>query len=167
MLAWNWSPATSSARASSSAAKPVALSVFLAASSRSSATQGERATVPTRDASDLRAIEIAAPHFTARSSRPGTFGRSTVVRPATTPSAQRIESSRNAAGPNCTSTTPSSSAWAGLSVRLFFSGFSSTTLSAFSMPMRFGSSHAPPQAGTMPRNTSGRAMAAADESTVR
>jgi hypothetical protein len=42
MLAWNWSPATSSARASSSAANPVALSVFRAASSRSSATQGER-----------------------------------------------------------------------------------------------------------------------------
>ena len=41
------------------------------------------------------------------------------------------------------------------------------TSSAFSIPISWGRRVAPPQPGTMPRNTSGRAIAAADESIVR
>ena len=91
-----------------------------------------------RLSSILRAMPMATSHFTRRSILPGWFGRVTVVVPAMTPSAQRMESSRNAAGPNITSAMPSSSASAPLRVR-FFSGFSITTLRAFSMPIRLGS----------------------------
>ena len=112
-------------------------------------------------------MPIAASHFTVRSILPGAFLRLTFVAPVMTPSAQRIESSRKVAGPNMTSAMPSSKASAGLRVRLFLSGFSTTTLRAFSMPMRLGSSQAPPQPGMMPRKTSGRARAAALESSVR
>lgn len=52
-------------------------------------------------------------------------------------------------------------------MRLFLSGFEMMTSSAFSMPMRFGSSHAPPQPGMIPRKTSGSAKAGTDESIVR
>nr|BFF13920.1 hypothetical protein GCM10025699_52230 [Microbacterium flavescens] len=123
--------------------------------------------MPIFDSRDFRAMPIAASHLTARSILPGALGRLTEMRPEMTPSAQRMLSSRKAAGPNCTSTIPSSRACAGFSVRLFFSGFSTMTRSAFSMPIRLGSSQAPPQPGMIPRKTSGRAIAAADESTVR
>ncbi len=52
-------------------------------------------------------------------------------------------------------------------MRFCFRGLLMTTSRAFSMPMRFGSRYAPPQPGMIPRNTSGRAIAAAEASTVR
>ena len=52
-------------------------------------------------------------------------------------------------------------------MRFCFKGFSITTLSAFLIPIKFGSKYAPPQPGSNPRNTSGSAMAGAAELTVR
>ena len=114
-----------------------------------------------------RAILIAAGHFVARSMRPGVFERSTFSSPVSTRSAQASESSRNDAGLKIASKMPRSNACCGLSVRFCFSGFEMITSSAFSMPIRFGNRYAPPQPGTMPRKTSGSAMAAAEESIVR
>ena len=156
-----------SARASSSAANPVARSVFFAALSSSSARYGLFATRPMREASILSAMPIATSHLTARSSFPGSFLRLTLIVPPSTPSAHFSESSRKLAGPKMASAIPRSKTSWGLSTLLFFSGFEITTSSAFSMPIRFGSSQAPPHPGMMPRNTSGSAIAAAEESIVR
>jgi hypothetical protein len=123
--------------------------------------------VPIRCSSDFRAIPMATSHFAMRSRRPGAFGRLTSIAPEMTPSAQRIDCSRNEAEGKDASAMPSSMTSAAFSVRLFLSGFSMTTLRAFSMPMRFGSSHAPPQPGMIPRKTSGSATAGTDSSTVR
>ena len=90
----NWSPTMSSDRASSSRAKPSSAVPMRAASSRSSARYGDAGTVPIRRSSVLRAILIAAGHLTVRSIRPGACGRSTVIDPSSTRSAQASESSR-------------------------------------------------------------------------
>ena len=112
-------------------------------------------------------MPIATSHLTARSSLPGSFARLTFTVPLRTPSAQRSDSSRNIAGPNIASAMPSSNTWGPLSIRLFLSGFEMMTSRAFSMPIRLGSSHAPPHPGMRPRKTSGSANAGTEESTVR
>ena len=94
MEARNWSPEMRSASASSSAAKPSALLRFAAPASSSSAAYGDLGTVPIRSSSVLRATLIAIGHLTVRSIVPGWFGRSTLIVPPSTPSAQRSESSR-------------------------------------------------------------------------
>jgi hypothetical protein len=134
---------------------------------RSSATYGDFAVVPILPSMLLRAIPMATSHFAIFSSFPGAFGRFTRTVPPSTPSAHFSESSRKFTGANITSAMPRPSASSAFSVRLFFSGFSTITRSAFSMPIRFGSRYAPPHAGTMPRNTSGSAMAGAEASRVR
>ena len=93
---------------------------------------------------------IAMSHLTARSSLPGSFGRLTLIEPPSTPSAHLRESSRKLAGPNIASAMPSSNACGPFSMRLFLSGFEMMTSRAFSMPIRFGSSQAPPQPGDQP-----------------
>ena len=130
--------------------------------SRSSARYGDFGTVPIFDSSDLRAIADRR-RPTSRRARacPARSAATTLIAPAMTPSAQRDRrprgtSPRGRARRRCRGRGPA----AAFSVRLFLSGFSTMTLSAFSMPIRFGSSSAPPQPGMMPRNTSGSAMAA-------
>ena len=167
MLAWNWSPEMSSASASSSSSKPAARSLDLAALSRSSALYGDFGTVPMRLSSILRAMPIAASHLTMRSTLPGTFGRLTSTAPVSTLSAHFSESSRKLAESKIASAIPRSNTSWGFSIRFCLSGFSMTTLRAFSMPIRFGRMVAPPQPGMRPRNTSGSANAAALRSMVR
>ena len=52
-------------------------------------------------------------------------------------------------------------------MRFWFSAFSTMTVTALSAPTRFGSSWLPPQPGTRPRNTSGKAIAGTPEDIVR
>jgi hypothetical protein len=140
---------------------------LFAAFMRPSAAYGDCGMDPMRLFSIFVAMPIAASHFTRRSTLPGSFCRFTLMRPETTSSVQRIESSRKLTDGKIASAMPSSNASWPLSVRFCFSGFSMTTLRAFSMPMRLGRIVAPPQPGMRPRNTSGSASAGAEASTVR
>ena len=62
---------------------------------------------------------------------------------------------------------PSSSASFGLSILFWFNAFSKITVTASLAPIRFGSSCVPPQPGNRPRKTSGSAIAAAFDASVR
>ena len=86
-----------------------------------------------------RAILIAIGHLVSRSILPGSFLRSTLTAPPSTPSAQReraLEVGRG--GEDRVHDAESNACW-GFSIRFCFSGFEITTSRAFSMPMRFGS----------------------------
>ncbi len=162
MLAWHWSPEMRSASASSSAANPVFLSVFLAAFSRSSARYGDFGDgadaalksllrdadrdVPLDGALDLAGLVGALDLDRRRSAR---------RRPTAATSRGSLPARRSRR--RCRGRTP-----AGPSASSGSAGFVMMTLSAFSMPMRLGSSHAPPQPGMMPSETSGSAIAATE-----
>ena len=89
-----------------------------------------------------------------------TSGRETATSPPTTPAAHSSDRSRKSAGSNTTSAMPSFAAF-GPGVILFCArAFSTMTVTAGSMPIRFGSSCVPPQPGTSPRKTSGKATTA-------
>ena len=91
-----------------------------------------------------------------------TSGRATVTSPPRTPTAHSSERSRKSAGSRTASAIPSFAAF-GAGVILFCaSAFSTMTVTAGSMPIRFGSSCVPPQPGTRPRKTSGKATIAVD-----
>ena len=162
MLARNWSPEIRSASASSSAANP---RLLVGRSSRPSAGRAarygrERHRADAARPSVFWAMPIATSHLTARSILPGSFGRLTLMRAgehAVRPLQRILEevgrggrSRRRCRGRRPAGRSASGSASA---------GSRRSTLSALSMPMRFGSRYAPPQPGMMPRNTSGSANA--------
>ncbi len=152
-----------SVSAASSAAKPVAAGVSLAAAMRSRAAYGAGACPCTLASATARPRAIAASQAGPRS----TGARSGVTRPVTMPAAQSSERSRKSAASYTRSTRPSRNASAGRSIVLSASGFSTMTVTAASAPTRLGSSQLPPQPGTSPRKHSGNAIAPAALDAVR
>ena len=158
-----------SARASSSAAKPLSseaasvMSVLRASSSNSTALTAPGALPLVLPSTIAFARAIASSQPWPRS----ISGRAGVTVPARTCDAQARDCSMKSAESRTTSTTPSSSAFLGESTLFWFSEFSITTVTAFDGPTRLGSNCVPPQPGTRPRNASGRPSAPALAATVR
>ena len=109
----------------------------------------------------MRAATIAVARAIASSQAPRSIsGRATVTSPPSTPTAHSSDRSRKSAGSNSTSAMPSFAAFGAGSILFCASAFSTTTVTAGSMPIRFGSSCVPPQPGISPRKTSGNATMA-------
>ncbi|CAB4910041.1 unannotated protein [freshwater metagenome] len=147
-----------SASASSSAAVPSAKDASRASSSRSTARTAAGEASRVRAATTCRARVIASSHA------PRSTGlRSTVTAPVRTPAAHSSERSRKSAGSNTASAMPSFAARGPDVIRFWDSAFSTITETAASMPIRSGRSWVPPQPGTRPRKTSGKATNAPPE----
>ncbi len=152
-----------SASASSSAANPRSRSLSLAAVIRSKARYGAGAAPLTLRSAKALPRATAASHASPRS----TDGRETTTEPVSTLLAQSNDCSRKSAESSSTSPIPSLTASGPLSILFWFRAFSTTTLTALSAPIRFGSRKLPPQPGSRPRKTSGVESIPAATETVR